>query len=78
MSPFGDILVTEDRDAVFIHGGLVHLFGMLVSLLGVLEGLPGVLVSGFVILFLMGFRSATMRVCGGIVQLGGSLVILVM
>jgi hypothetical protein len=50
----------------------------MVSPLGVLKGLPGVLLPGLVILLLMGFRSATMGVGGAIVQLGSSLMILVM
>ena len=78
MSQLGDVLVPKDRDAVFIHSVPVRLLGMLVSLLGVLKSLPGVLLPGLVILFLMGFRSATMSVGGAIVQLGSSLMILVM
>jgi hypothetical protein len=42
------------------------------------KSLSGGLLSGLVILFLMGFRSATVRVGGAVVQLGGSLMILVM
>ena len=67
----------EDRDAVFIHSVPVRLLGILISILGVLESLPGVLLPGLVILLLMGLRSATMRVGGTVVQLGGSLMILV-
>jgi hypothetical protein len=70
--------VPERRDAVLIHRAPVYLLGMLVSLLGVLKSLPGALVPGLVVLFLMGFRGAAMRVCGGIVQLGSSLMIIVM
>ena len=73
-----DVLVPEDRDAVFIHSVPVRLLGMPVSLLGVLESLPGALLPGLVILFLMGFRGATVSVGGTIVQLGGPLMIFVM
>jgi hypothetical protein len=78
MSQRGNVLVPKGRDAVFIHSRPVHLLGMLVSCLGVFESLPGALLSGFVILFFMGFRGAPMSVGGGIVQLGGALVVLVM
>jgi hypothetical protein len=78
MSQPGDIIVRKGRDAVFIDGVPVHLPGMLVSPLGVLKRLPGEFLPGLVILFLMGFRSPTMRVGGTIVQLGSSLMILVM
>jgi len=69
--------VPKDGDAVFIDSGPVCLLRMLVSYLGVLKSLPGALLSGLVILFFMGFRSATMSVGGTIVQLSGSLMILV-
>jgi hypothetical protein len=72
-----DILVPEDRYAVFIHSVPVRLLGVLVSFLGVLKSLPGALLSGLVVLFFVGFRSATMSVGGTIVQLGGSLMIFV-
>ena len=78
MSQRGDVLVPKDGDAVFIHSCPVRQFGMLVSFLGVLESLPGALVPGFVILFFMGFRGATMSVSGAIVQFGGTLMIFVM
>jgi hypothetical protein len=78
MSQPGDIIVRKGRDAVFIDGVLVHLPGMLVSPLGVLKRLPGELLPGLVILFLMSFRSATMRMGSAIVQLGSSLMTLVM
>ena len=61
-----------------IHSVPVRLLGMLVSLLGMFKSLPGVLLPGLVILFLMGFRGSTMGVGGTIVQLSGSLMILVM
>jgi hypothetical protein len=69
--------VPKGRDAVPIHSVPVHLLGMLVSLLGMLKSLPGALLPGLMILFLMGFRRAAMRVGGAIVQLGSSLMILV-
>jgi len=68
----------EGRDAMSIHSVPVRLLGMLVSLLGMFKSLPGVLLPGLVILFLMGFRGSTMGVGGTIVQLSGSLMILVM
>jgi hypothetical protein len=78
MSQRCDVVVPKGRDAVLIHSRPVHLLGMLVSGLGVLESLPGALLSGFVILFFMGFRGATMSVSGAIVQFGGTLMIFVM
>ena len=78
MSQYSDILVSKDREAVFIHSVPVGLLGMLVSLLGVLKCLPGALLPGLMILFLVGFRSTAMRVGGAIVQLGSALMILVM
>jgi hypothetical protein len=77
MSQRCDVLVPKDRDAVFIHSFPVCLLSMLVSFLGVLKSLPGALLSGFVILFFMGFRSATMSVRGTVVQLSSSLMIFV-
>ena len=78
MSQYSDILVSKDREAVFIHSVPVGLLGMLVSLLGVLKCLPGALLPGLMILFLVGFRSTAMRVGGAIVQLGSSLMVFVM
>ena len=78
MSQGGDLLVTKDRDAMFIHNGPVRLLGMHVRLPGLLQSLPGELMPGLVILFLMGFRGAAMGVGGALVQLGSSLVILEM
>ncbi len=52
--------------------------GMLVSLLGMLKSSPGQLLTGLMVLFLMGFGGTAMSVGGAIVQLGGSLMILVM
>lgn len=77
ISQRGDVLVPKDRDTVFIHGIPVLQLGVLICVLGVLKSLPGVFLPGLVILFLMRLCSATMRVGGAIVQLGGSLVILV-
>jgi hypothetical protein len=78
MGQFGDIVVAKGCDAVFIDSASAHLRGVLVSPVGVFQSLPGVFLPGLAILFLMGFRSATMRVGGKIVQFGGSLMILVM
>jgi hypothetical protein len=69
--------VPEGREAVFVDSVPVRLLGMLVGLLGVLQSSPGALLSGLMILFLMGFRSTTMSMSGVIVQLSGSLVIFV-
>jgi hypothetical protein len=74
----GDIVVPEGYDAVFIHKFPVRLRGMPVSLLGVFQSLPGELLPGLVILFLMSFRCATVCMGRTIVQLGGSLMVLVM
>lgn len=78
VSPFSDIFVVEERDAVSIHTVPVHLRGMLVSKFGAFESLPGMLLPGSVILLLMSFRGATMCVGGAVVQFGSWLVILVM
>jgi hypothetical protein len=40
--------------------------------------LPGLLLTGFVVLFLMGFSGTTMRAGGAVVQIGSSLMVLVM
>jgi hypothetical protein len=76
MRQFGDFGVPKNRHAVFIYSRAVHLLGMLVSMLRMLKSLPGPLLSGFVVLFLMGVRGTAMSVGGTLVQLGGSLVIL--
>jgi len=78
MSERGDVLVPKDCDAVLIHSARVCLLGMLVGHSGVLKSLSRALLSGFVILFFMGFGGATMSVSGNIVQLSGSLMIFVM
>jgi len=70
--------VPKGRDAVFIHRVPMHPLGMLVSRLGVLKSLPGVLLSGLVILLFVRIRSRAMSLSGTLVQLGGSLMILVM
>jgi hypothetical protein len=66
----------EYRYAVFIDG--VRVLRMLVRPLGMLQRLPRALLPGLVILFLVGLRGATMSMRSGIVQLGRSLMILVM
>jgi hypothetical protein len=78
MGQFGDVRMPKGGDAVFVRLFPMDLLGMLVSLLGVLQCLAGLLLPGLVILFLMGFRGALMCVGGAFVQLGGSLMILVM
>jgi hypothetical protein len=71
-------MVPESRDAVLIYMLPGHLRRVPVRLFGMFQRLPGLLRSGFVILFLVGFRGASMRVGGAIVQLGRSLMVLVM
>ena len=77
MSQRRDFRVPKRGDTMFIHSASVRLFGMLVSLLGVLQSPSGELLPSLVVLFLMGFRSAAMSVCGTIVQLSGPLVVFV-
>jgi hypothetical protein len=78
MSQDCGILVRKHRDAVFVHSVPLRQPGMLVSLLGILKSPPGQLLSGLMVLFLMGFRGAAMSVGGAIVQFGGPLMVLVM
>jgi hypothetical protein len=78
MGQFGDFAVPKDRDAVFIHGVLLHLPDMLVNLLGVLQGLPRVLLPGLVILLFMGIGGGSVSMGGTVVQIGRALMILVM
>ena len=78
MSQLGDVVVPKVRDSMFIHSAPVHLLRMLVSLLRVLQRYPRVFLPRLVILLLMGLRGATVRVGGTIMQLGSSLMILVM
>lgn len=78
MRQLGNFVVPKGRDAVSIHSLGMGLLGTPVGLLGVLKSLPGSLVPRFVILFLMGFRGAAMRVGRAFVQLGSALMILVM
>jgi hypothetical protein len=72
------VLVPKDLDAALIHRLRAKLPGMLVSLLGMLKSSPGELLSGLMVLFLMGFGRTVMSVGGAIVQLGGPLMVLVM
>ena len=67
----------KHRDAVLVRISPLHLRAMLVRSIGVLQSLPRVLLPGWVILFIMGFRSATMCVRRNIVQLGSSLMVFV-
>jgi len=78
MSQFGNIIMPESRDAMFIDRFGRRLLGMQVGLFGMFKSLPGLLLAGLVILFPMGFRGATMRVGGAVVQIGSSLMVLVM
>jgi hypothetical protein len=72
-----DFRVPKGRDAVPIHGLPVGLFGMQISQLRMFQRLSGTLLAGLAILFFMGLRGAPMSVGGVVVQLSGSLVILV-
>jgi hypothetical protein len=78
MRQFGDLGMPKGRDAASIHSSLFDLSCMLICQLGMFKSLSGALLSRLVISFFMGFRSATMHVGGAVVQLGGSLMILVM
>ena len=78
MRELSNIVVPKDCHAVFVHSARSHLLGLPMSLLRVLGRLSGPFLSGLVILFLMGFRRATMCVGGAVVQFGSPLVILVM
>ena len=78
MSQDRGVPVRKDRDAVFVHGVPVRLAGMIVSLLGILKSPPGQLLSGLMVLFLMGIGGAAMGVGGDIVQFCGPLMILEM
>ena len=52
--------------------------GVLMSLMGVLKGSPGKLLARLMVPFLMRFRGAAVSVGGQVVQLRGSLMVLVM
>jgi hypothetical protein len=78
MSQFGNIIMPESRDAMFIYRFPGHLRRVLVSPFGVFKSLPRLLLAGLVILFFMGFRGSTMRVGGAVVQIGSSLMVLEM
>jgi hypothetical protein len=78
MSQPGDVGMPKGRNPVFIHGRPRYLRGVPICPFGVFEGLPGMLVPGLVILLFMSFRGAAMCVGRIIVQLGSSLMILVM
>jgi hypothetical protein len=78
MRQFGDVRMPKGGYAVLVRLFPMDLLSVLVSLLGVLQCLAGLLLPGLVILFLMGFRGASMGVGGAFVQLGSSLMILVM
>ncbi len=56
----------------------MHLPSMLVSLLGVFKGPPGKLLARLMVCFLMRFRGTAVSVGGQVVQLRGSLMVLVM
>jgi hypothetical protein len=73
-----DVYVPKDSEAVFVHRFPLRVFGTLVSLLGVFKGLSGQLLPGFMILLVMRYGCTPMSVCGKVMQLGGSLMILVM
>ena len=64
MSQRSNVVVPKHGEAVFVHRTLMRLRGVLVSQSGMLQSLPGALLSGFMILLLMSFRSAQMSVRG--------------
>lgn len=74
----GGFLVPKGLDAVFIHGVSMHLPGMLMSLSGVFQGSSGKLLARLMVPFLMRFRGAAVSMGGQVVQLRGSLMVLVM
>jgi hypothetical protein len=78
VSQCGGVLVPKGRDAVFIHSVAMHLRCMLVCLLGVFKGPPGELLARLMVSFLMRFRGTAVSVGGQVVQLRGSLMVLVM
>lgn len=55
----------------------MRLLGLLMRFLGMFESLPGELLPGEVILLLMGYSGTSVSVRGKVVQLRGSLMILV-
>jgi len=70
--------VPKGRNAVLSFDVPVHFPGMLASLPGLLKSLPGVFLPGFVILLVVRIRSCAMSMSGTLVNLRGSLMILVM
>lgn len=78
MSQCRGLLMPKGLYAMLVHRIPANLPRMLVSLLGVLESSPGKLLSGLMVLFLMGFGGIAMSVGSEIVQLGGLLMVLVM
>jgi hypothetical protein len=78
MRQLGDIGVPKDRDAVFVHRSPRDLLSVPISPFGVFKRLLRMLLSGLMILLLVGLGGVAVRVGGGIVQFAGSLVILVM
>jgi hypothetical protein len=70
--------MSEGSNPMLSYGVPEPLPGVLVSLPGVLKGLPGVLLAGFVILLFVRIRGSAMSMSRNLVQLGGSLMILVM
>ena len=73
-----DVLFADDSGAGAFQGTPERLLRMLECPLGVLKSLPGALVPAGVILFPMSYRGASMSMRSDVVQLGGSLMILVM
>jgi hypothetical protein len=63
---------------MFIHSVPMRLLGEFVGLLAVFKSLPGELLPGLVILLVMGYRGTPVSVGSKVVQLSGTLMILVM
>ena len=64
MSQRRNVVVPEQREAMFVHGILLRVRGVLVSQLGMFQSLSGALLAGFVILLLMSFRGTQMSMRG--------------
>jgi hypothetical protein len=77
MSQCGDLVMTKQSDAVFIHPFPSQEIGMLDGLLRMLQGLPAALMPSLVILFLVGFRRTAVGVGGAVMQLCRALMIFV-
>ena len=75
MGKDGDILMRGLK--VSISGALMRLGAVLVGLPGVFECFPGALVARLMVLFFVGLSGNNMGMCGDIVHLRCSLMVLV-